>query len=71
MIGTMITLPLPSRFGSTAADAAGLRDKLLFDHHIEVHVGVWNDQVCVRISAQIYNEMADIARLADALKNSM
>jgi isopenicillin-N epimerase len=67
MIGTMITVPLPSRFGSTAASAAALRDALLFDHKIEVHVGVWNDQVCVRISAQIYNEMADIARLAEAL----
>jgi isopenicillin-N epimerase len=67
MIGTMITLPLPPRFGSTAADAAALRDVLLFDHRIEVHVGVWNNQVCVRVSAQIYNEMADIGRLAAAL----
>src|SRR5215813_10523190 len=57
MIGTMITLALPPRFGSTAADAAALRDMLLFDHQIEVHVGVWNNQVCVRVSAQIYNEM--------------
>ena len=67
MIGTMITLVLPPRFGSTPADAAALRDMLLFDHQIEVHVGVWNNQVCVRVSAQIYNEMADIGRLAAAL----
>ena len=67
MIGTMITLPLPSRFGSTVTDAAALRDALLFDHQIEVHVGVLNNQVCVRVSAQIYNEMADIHRLGDAL----
>jgi selenocysteine lyase/cysteine desulfurase len=32
-------------------------------------VGVLNNQVCVRVSAQIYNEMADVRRLADALKN--
>lgn len=67
MIGTMVTVPLPSRFGSTADDAAKLRDMLLFEHQIEVHVGAWKDQVCIRISAQIYNEMSDVRRLVSAL----
>jgi isopenicillin-N epimerase len=67
MIGTMITVPLPDRFGSTPEQAASLRDTLLFEHKIEVHVGAWKNQVCIRISAQIYNEMADIRRLVDAL----
>jgi isopenicillin-N epimerase len=67
MIGTMITVPLPSRFGSTAEDAAALRDKLLFEHHIEIHVGSWKNQVCIRVSAQVYNEMADVVRLMDSL----
>jgi isopenicillin-N epimerase len=67
MIGTMVTVPLPSRFGSTPDDAAKLRDMLLFDHHIEVHLGAWKDQVCIRISAQIYNEMSDIRCLVSAL----
>jgi isopenicillin-N epimerase len=67
MIGTMVTVPLPSYFGSTPDDAARLRDALLFDHHIEVHVGSWNNQVCVRISAQIYNEGSDVERLMNAL----
>src|SRR5215467_4706530 len=35
MIGTMVSIPLPSRFGSTAEDAARLRDVLLFEHQIE------------------------------------
>jgi isopenicillin-N epimerase len=69
LIGTMVTVPLPARFGSTPEQAAALRDLLLFEHHIEAHVGVLNSQVCVRVSAQIYNEMADVRRLADALKN--
>jgi isopenicillin-N epimerase len=71
MIGTMVTVPLPARFGSTAEQAAALRDLLLFEHHIEVHVGALNNQVCIRVSAQIYNEMGDIRRLADALNRAL
>jgi isopenicillin-N epimerase len=67
MIGTMVTIPLPSRFGSTAEDAARLRDVLLFEHQIEVHVMARMDQICVRVSAQIYNEMSDVRRLIEAL----
>jgi len=67
MIGTMVTLVLPARFGSTADDAAALRDALLFAHQIEVHVAAFNNRVCVRVSAQIYNEMSDIGRLIEAL----
>ena len=67
MVGTMVTVPLPPHFGSTPDDAARLRDALLLDHHIEVHVGTWNNQVCVRVSVQIYNEPADVSRLTDAL----
>jgi len=67
LIGTMVTVPLPGSLGSTPDDAARLRDTLLFDHHIEVHVGSWNNQVCIRVSAQIYNETSDIERLLNAL----
>lgn len=68
MIGTMVTVPLPLRFGSTPEEAAVLRDRLLFEHHIEAHVGALKNRVCIRVSAQIYNEMADMERLAQALK---
>ncbi len=67
MIGTMVTVPLPAQFGSTPDDAASLRDVLLFEHYIEVHVGALNEQVCVRVSAQIYNDMSDVERLVKAL----
>jgi selenocysteine lyase/cysteine desulfurase len=63
----MVTVPLPAQFGSTPDDAASLRDVLLFEHHIEVHVGALMEQVCVRVSAQIYNDMSDVERLVKAL----
>jgi len=67
MIGTMVTVPLPQSFGTTPEDAAALRDVLLFDQQIEVHVGAWNDRVFIRVSAQIYNDMSEVRRLGDSL----
>jgi isopenicillin-N epimerase len=71
MIGTMVTAPLPERFGSTRDDAVRLRDTLLFDHNIEVHVSAWKGRVRVRVSAQIYNEIADVEKLIDAIDRSV
>jgi isopenicillin-N epimerase len=67
MIGAMACVPLPERFGSTREDAMRLRDALLFEHGIEVHVHTWKGRLRVRVSAQIYNEMSDVKRLLDAL----
>src|SRR5207237_5242267 len=38
MIGPMIAVPLPESLGSTRDDAISLRDALLFQYTIEVHV---------------------------------
>ena len=67
MIGTMATVPLPSRLGGTVADAGRVRDALLFDHRIEVHVFAFRGACYARISGQIYNDLADVERLADAV----
>lgn len=67
MIGTMATVPLPAALGSTRDDAAGLRDALLFEDAIEVQVHAWRGRLRVRISAQVYNDMADVERLGDAV----
>jgi isopenicillin-N epimerase len=67
MIGTMATVPLPSRLGGADADAARVRDALLYDHGIEVHVFAFRDASYARISGQIYNDLADVERLADAV----
>jgi isopenicillin-N epimerase len=66
-IGTMITVPLPARAGTNVADAQGLRDALLFEDHIEVQLHALGERLWTRISAQIYNDEADVQRLADAL----
>lgn len=67
LIGAMATVPLPQGFGSTAADAARLRDALLFDDRIEVQVHASHGRICVRLSGQVYNDMADVERLAESL----
>ena len=71
MIGPMIAVPLPESLGSTRDDAIRLRDALLFQYNIEVHVSSWKGRLRVRVSAQIYNEMADIERLIDAVGKLM
>jgi len=67
MIGTMATVMLPEKLGSTADDAARVRDALLFGDRIEVQVHAFRSRLYARISAQIYNEPADIDRLAGAV----
>lgn len=67
MIGTMATVPLPAGFGSTREDAARLRDALLFEDRIEVQLHAAGGRLHTRISAQIYNDAADLERLADAV----
>lgn len=67
MIGTMATLPLPERMGASSAEAARLRDALLFEDRIEIQLHTWRGRLWIRISAQIYNDMDDIERLATSL----
>lgn len=66
-VGFMATVPTPASFGSEPADAARLRDALLFDHAIEVQVHAGHGRVWVRISAQVYNDLADVERLSEAV----
>jgi isopenicillin-N epimerase len=67
MIGTMATVPLPPRLGGSAADAMRVRDALLYDHGIEVHVFAFGEAAYARISGQVYTDLADVERLADAV----
>jgi isopenicillin-N epimerase len=68
MIGTMATVPLPASLGSTREEAGALRDALLFEDAIEVQVHAWRERLHVRISAQVYNDMADVERLGEAVE---
>ena len=67
MIGTMATVPLPERFGSTPLEALRLRRALFEEDRIEVQMHAWRGRIWARISAQIYVEMADMERFAEAV----
>ena len=67
MVGAMATVPVPERLGATKEDAARLRDALLEEDRIEVQLHAWKGRLWVRISTQLYNEMADVEHLAEAV----
>jgi isopenicillin-N epimerase len=67
MAGPMVTVPLPERAGNAKEDATRLRDALLFEDRIEIQLHAWRGRLWVRLSAQVYNEMADVERLAGAV----
>jgi isopenicillin-N epimerase len=65
--GAMVTLPWPRPAPGTLENAKRWHDWLWSEHRIEVPVVAINGQLWIRISAQIYNELADFEALADAL----
>lgn len=71
MRGAMASLALPFRgpVGERTADA--LHDLLFQRYRIQVPIFAFANRLWVRISAQIFNEMADYERLAEALKREL
>jgi selenocysteine lyase/cysteine desulfurase len=71
LLGAMASFLLPRGFGGfPAADTwiPPLQEHLFSAYGIEVPVMPWNERgVIVRISAHLYNEDEDYARLRDAL----
>jgi isopenicillin-N epimerase len=67
-VGCMCSVQVPERLGTTQPDAVRLRDRLLFDHDIEVQVHARAGRIWVRVSAQIYNEFDDIEALGRAVR---
>jgi isopenicillin-N epimerase len=67
-VGCMATVMAPEACGSTKADAIRLRDRLFFEHGIEIQAHARAGRVWVRVSAQVYNDDEDIDRLARAVK---
>ncbi len=67
MVGAMAVVRLPGRHPGTVAAAQAVHDRLWQKYHIEVPVMVIGPALWVRISAQIYNDLEDYARLAAAL----
>jgi isopenicillin-N epimerase len=71
MLGSMAAMPLPDgeAYVTTSLYGDPLQDALLFDHAIEVPIVPWpraGNRV-LRVSAQLYNSIADYEKLADAL----
>jgi isopenicillin-N epimerase len=71
VIGLMVTVPLPEAFGVKPEDAARLRDALLFEDRIEVQVHAGFGRLWMRICAQVYNDISDVERLAEAVARRM
>jgi isopenicillin-N epimerase len=67
LTGAMVTVPLPESAGATEDEAERLRLALLVEDRIEVQLHAWRGRLWTRISAQIYNDRADIERLAEAV----
>jgi len=67
MIGTMASVALPESFAGDETTADKLRDALWFEDRIEVHMARRDGRLWVRLSAQVYNELADYERLAVAV----
>ena len=68
MIGAMVTVPLPGGAGSTPDEATRLRLALLVEDRIEVQLHAWRGCLWARVSTQVYNDLADIMRLGDAVQ---
>jgi isopenicillin-N epimerase len=66
-VGCMVSVMAPASAGATKPDAVRLRDRLLFEHDIEVHVHARDGRVWVRVCTQAYNELADIEALGRAV----
>jgi isopenicillin-N epimerase len=67
MVGTMATVPLPERAGKTREDAERLRLALLVEDKIEIQLHAFRGRLWVRLSAQVYNDLEDVERLAEAV----
>jgi isopenicillin-N epimerase len=71
MVGAMVAVPLPEAAGATDADAARLRLALLVDDRIEVQLHAGRGRLWVRVSAQVYSDRSDMARLAEAVSRQL
>ena len=65
--GSMALAPLPDRFPTERETAERVRDALLMQHCIEVPIVSRSGRLWARLAAQVYCDMSDFERLADAL----
>jgi selenocysteine lyase/cysteine desulfurase len=58
---------LPEASGSTEQDADRLRLALLAEDRVEVQLHAWRGRLWTRVSCQIYNDIADVMALGEAV----
>jgi isopenicillin-N epimerase len=68
MYGSMVTIPLPERFGATREAAQTLKDVLLYDERIESQLHPFAGRLWIRLAAQVYNDGSDFERLFAAIE---
>ncbi len=68
LVGCMVTVPMPARFGADSESVQRLKDALLYDDGIEVQMHAGSGRGWLRLSAQVYVERGDVERLAKALE---
>jgi isopenicillin-N epimerase len=67
MRGFMVTARLPGAPPASPPAVAAIRRALLYRHGVEAHFVALEGVVWARVSAHVYNEIGDYARLAEAL----
>jgi len=67
MSGSMVTVRLPGAYGQGFETAEALRHRLLREDRIQTRINPLAGGLYVRVSAQIYNHIAEIDALADAI----
>jgi isopenicillin-N epimerase len=65
---SMRPVPLPPGVADEASGAAALQARLATEYDIEAALTAWNGLGLIRLSAQIYNQIDDYHRLAQALR---
>lgn len=65
MMSFMATVELPFSGRATPAAALQIREVLRREHNVEAFVKAIDNRLWVRLSAYVYNEMADYEKLAD------
>lgn len=68
MYGSMVTIPLPDRYGERPEAARHLKDALLYEEHIETQIHAFRGRIWLRLAAQVYNDAGDFERLRTAIE---
>jgi isopenicillin-N epimerase len=71
MRGAMATIELPTNLPGEVEAGRALNARIWEKHRIEVPIFAFAGKLWVRISAQVYNELAEYEALADALKKEL